>query len=113
MFLEVLLLIQNITLPTNVTSLGGFLGWSNTAVNGIFGVGILFALFAIILIGATLKGFDIEITLTAAGIASTLVSLIMLIMKPPLVTSLMPGIFGGITILGVVLLMTRRGGEVY
>ena len=108
-----MLLIQNMTLPTNVSSIQGLLNYSNQAVNGIFGAGLLFGLFAIGLIGALLKGYDPEESLTAVSVLCLLIGLLMLLMTPPLVSPLVPGVFAGLAMLGIVLLLMRGGSGVY
>lgn len=108
-----LTVITNITLPTNVTDIGGMLGWANTAVNGTLGIGILLAMLVIGTIGGALKGMDIESSLTASGFICTLIALLLYILNPPLVSVFVPAVFGGVTLIGVVLLLTRGGGTVF
>ena len=106
-------LIPNMSLPTNVSSLSGLLSYSNNAVNGLFGAGILFALFAIVLIGTMLKGFEVEAGLTVASVLSLLIGLMMLLMSPPLVPAALPMVFAGLSIIGIVLLLVKGGSGVY
>lgn len=109
----IMLLIQNLSLPTNVSSIGGLLAYSNQAVNNTLGVGLLFGLFAIVLIGGMLKGGDAEESLTAASVLCLLLSLLMMLMTPPIVSSLVPGVFAGLAMLGIVLMLMRGGSSVY
>jgi hypothetical protein len=111
--LTTLTLIANITLPTGTTSISGLLSWANGAVNNTLGMGLLLAMLLIGTIGGALKGMDIEMTLTASGFVCTLIALLMLILNPPLVSSLVPAIFGGVTLIGAVLLLMRGGGTVF
>jgi len=108
-----LTLIPNMTLPTNVTDIGGLLGWANTAVNSTLGIGLLLALLVIGTVGGALKGIDIETSLTASGFICTLIALLLFLLNPPLVSALVPAVFGGVTLIGVVLLLVRGGGTVF
>lgn len=105
--------VSNLSLPTNVTGIGGLLGWGNVATNNLFGVGILLATFVIILLGSLLKGIETVAAFTVASFVALLISLIMIITTPPLVSLLMPGLFGGLVMLGVLVMATRGAGSIY
>ena len=109
----ILMLIANLSVPTNITSIGGFAGWTNSTVNDILGTGILLAMFVIILVGGAIRGSDIIGSMTAAAWLCTLISLLMLLNNPPLVSSLTPAIFGGVAIMGIILMLTKGGSGVF
>lgn len=109
----IILLIQNLSLPTNVSSIGGLLNYANLMVGGVFGAGLLFGLFAIVLIGGMLKGYDAEESLTAGAALCLLLGLLMLLMTPPIVSPMVPGVFAGLVMLGIVLMLMRGGSGVY
>ena len=106
-------LVTNITLPTNTSSITGLLNWTNTATNNLFGLGFLLAEFIIILIGSSIKGIDIIAAFVVASFLALLTSLAMILMSPPLVSVVMPGVFGGLVMLGIILLLTRGGSQIY
>ncbi|MEM3416330.1 MAG: hypothetical protein QW719_03265 [Candidatus Micrarchaeaceae archaeon] len=109
----IMLLVGNLTLPTNVTSISGFFSWANLTVNNLFGTGIILALFFILLVGGTLKGIKITAAFAAASFLGLLASLIMMLITPSLISLLLPAVFAGLSILSVLLLLLEGGTSVY
>ncbi|MEM0106867.1 MAG: hypothetical protein QXS03_01400 [Candidatus Micrarchaeaceae archaeon] len=109
----IMLLIGNLTMPTNVTSLGGLFGWANVTANNLFGLGLTLALFVIVLLGGMLKGIKITATFASASFLCLLASLIMMLMNPPLVSALLPALFAGLSIFSALLLLMEGGTSVY
>ncbi len=64
------MVVQNITIPTNITNLAQLGTFVNTATSGLFGVGILFALFIIITIGLAFRMDPVKAALAASVVDS-------------------------------------------
>jgi hypothetical protein len=111
--IEFIFLVANLSLPTNTSSITGFLSWTNGATNNLFGEGILLATFLIILIGSMVKGVDVVGAFVTASFVGLLLSLIMILVSPPLVSLLMPGLFGGLVMLGLIVILARGSSSVY
>ncbi len=101
----------NITLPTNVSSIPGLMSWANTASNSTYGWGILLATFSIITFGLTVKGYDVLDSITAAGFAGIIISLILQFMN--IINNTAVFVFAVVTIVGFLLILAKGVTSVY
>ncbi len=101
----------NYTLPTNVSNIAQFFSWTNTTVNGLFGIGLSISVFLIVLLGSIFRGIDSLIGFEVGSFIALLISLVLLLMN--LIQANMVLLYSGFTILGLLLLLLRGVSSPY
>lgn len=63
------------TLPGNeTTTFAGYMSWANTATNGVFGIGLLFLIFSVIMIAAKRYGATTAQSWVASGLVTVVIA---------------------------------------
>lgn len=108
---KIAVIVNNMTLPTNISTMQGLFQWANTAVSGYFGIGVSVVAFLILFVGTIIYSQSFEAGLLFAGIVCSFLSIAFVGLG--IAPSYLTIVYMGVTALGFLLAVTKGGSKVY
>jgi len=110
-FFSIALLISNYPYPTNITSIQDFFGWGNSVTANLFGLGLLFTIWIIAMVGMFTATGDIGKALLGSSAFAMFVTLALIGMSLVSGFWLIPEM--SVAAIGFILVRASKGESTY